>query len=61
MYQRKTRDEWQLWVDYGQGFEHETSEDTRRAAIEQQKCYRDNCPEYRTKIKLARVRAEVTP
>ena len=27
-YQRKTRDEWQMWSNYGYGWEHELSEDS---------------------------------
>lgn len=48
--QRKTRDEWRFWVNYGQGWEHETSEDTYRDARAQAKCYAENCPEYARKI-----------
>lgn len=49
-YTRKTRDEWRLHIHYGQGWEHETSEDTYRDARAQAKTYRENCPEYPTKI-----------
>lgn len=57
-YQRKTRDEWQLWIDYGygHGWEHEISEDTRKDVLQRRKEYRENCPEYPTKIKCKRVK-----
>lgn len=49
-YTRKTRDEWRLWLNYGQGWEHETSEDSRREATAQARRYAENCPEYPRKI-----------
>lgn len=49
-YQRKTVDEYQLWINYGLGWEHETTEESMKAAKEQRKCYRENCPQYPTKI-----------
>ena len=49
-YQRKTRDTWQLHVNYGQGWEHETTELSWREAKAQIKAYRDNCPEYPVKL-----------
>ena len=55
---RKTADEYQLHVNYGQGWEHETSEATRAEAREQKECYRINCPEYPTRIVKRRVRIE---
>lgn len=55
VYQRKTRDEWQLWINYGSGWEHEVSEDTFNAAKEQAKTYRANCS-YPVRIKLARIK-----
>lgn len=54
--QRKTRDTWQLHVHYGQGWEHEVTEFTLREARQRQREYRENCPEYRTKIVLKRER-----
>lgn len=61
-YQRKTRDEWQLFVNYGygDGWEHETSEETYREARERVKEYRDNCPQYPVKLKCARVKLNQT-
>lgn len=58
MYTRKTRDEWQLHVNYGQGWEHELSEDTRKEARVRRYEYAENCPQYPTKIKRCRVRIE---
>jgi hypothetical protein len=50
MRQRKTADEWRFWVNYGQGWEHETTELTFREAREQSRTYATNCPEYPRKI-----------
>ncbi len=41
-YQRKTRDEYELQGNYGQGWERLTTEETYSAAVEQRRCYRDN-------------------
>lgn len=49
-YQRKTRDEWRLWIDYGQGWEHETTEDTGTLIRTRCREYRENCQEYPRKI-----------
>lgn len=54
-YTRKTEDEWQIHVNYGQGFEHEISESTFREARERRKEYRENCPQYPVKIVCKRV------
>jgi hypothetical protein len=55
-YIRKTRDEFQLHINYGQGWEHEISEDTRKEAKQRQKEYRENCPQYPTRIICKRVK-----
>ncbi len=55
-YKRKTRDEWQMWSNYGYGWEHELSEDSWREMREQLKCYRANCPNASFKAKKVRVR-----
>jgi hypothetical protein len=55
-YLRTTRDEWQLWINYGQGWEHEISEDTWRELRERLKEYRANCPEYPVRAKKRRVK-----
>jgi hypothetical protein len=57
-YVRKTRDEWQLWINYGRGWEHEISEDSSKEIRERAKEYRENCPEYPRQIKCKRVRIE---
>jgi hypothetical protein len=56
---RKTRDEWQLHVNYGShGWEHELTEDTFKEARERRKEYRENCPQYPCKIVKRRVKLE---
>lgn len=57
-YKRKTRDEWQMWSNYGYGWEHELSEDSWREMREQLKCYRTNCPNAEFRAKKVRVRLE---
>lgn len=57
-YQRKTETEYQLWANYGQGWEHETTEESYTLLREQLKCYRINAPEYSYKGKIARVKIE---
>ena len=57
-YIRKTRDEYRLYVDYGQGWEHELSEDTRKEIREQVKVYQENCPQYPTKWNKVRVKID---
>lgn len=50
-----TTKEYQLLINYGQGWEVETTEENHKALKEQQKCYSGNCPEYPTKKKVTRV------
>lgn len=57
-YQRKTRDIWELYVDYGQGYELELVEYTSREARQRFKEYRDNCPQYSCRLKKRRERIE---
>lgn len=57
-YERKTRDEYRLFVNYGQGWEHEISEDTSKGIRERAKEYRENCPEYPVKWSAHRVKKE---
>ncbi len=57
-YIRKTRDEFRLYVDYGQGWEHEISEDTRKEIKERRKEYQANCSQYPTK--WIKVRVKIT-
>lgn len=54
--QRKTRDVWYFYVNYGHGWEHELTEDSRAAAIAQRKTYAENCPQYPTRIVKRRER-----
>lgn len=55
-YTRKTRDVWHILINYGQGWEHETTELSRADAKAQLRCYRDNCPQYPAKSKKTRER-----
>lgn len=57
-YIRKTRDTWELHVNYGQGWEHEVTEFSFRAARDQRRAYRENCPEYPVKLVKRRERIE---
>lgn len=43
MYKRKTKDVWKLFVNYGQGWEEETTEDTKEMYLTNKKAYRENC------------------
>lgn len=56
--ERKTVDTWQLHVNYGQGWEHEITESTSREARERRREYRENCPQYPTRIVYRRERKE---
>jgi hypothetical protein len=51
MYNRKTVDTWQIWVNYGQGWEHECTELSLAAMKVNVKAYRDNCPGIRIKVR----------
>lgn len=55
-YTRKTRDEWQLWSDYGQGWEHELSEDSWKEMRARLREYRQNAPQYSYKAKKVRIK-----
>jgi hypothetical protein len=55
---RKTRDEYQLLVNYGQGWEHEVTEDTWKDARAQAKTYRANCA-FPVKIRAVRIPREM--
>lgn len=60
-YQRKTRDVWHLYVDYGygHGWEHEFDEYSAKEIRDRQREYRENCPQYPTKVVKGRERLEV--
>ncbi len=60
-YQRKTVDEYQLHVNYGQEWEHEITEDSFREARARRREYRENCPEYPCKIVKRRVPLLTSP
>jgi hypothetical protein len=51
---RSTRDVFELWINYGQGWEYEVGEYSMSEARQRQREYRENCPEYPTKIKRTR-------
>ncbi len=61
-YQRKTKDEYQIHVNYGygDGWEHETTEDSWKDAKAQRKCYRENAPQYPVKMIKRRVKIDPT-
>ena len=54
-YIRKTVDEYRLYVDYGDGWEHETTEESRKEIRARMKEYGVNCPQYATKWSRHRV------
>ncbi len=58
---RKTRDIWEIQVDYGHGhgWEAETWELSRKEAIAQKKCYLENIA-YPVRIKKKRERIQAT-
>ena len=55
---RKTRDEYQIQGNYGYGWEEITAEETRKDAIIQLKCYRENEPMYQHRIVKKRIRLD---
>lgn len=57
-YQRKTRDVWHFCVNYGYGWEHELDEYSLKEIKDRQREYRENCPQYPTKIIKGRERIE---
>ena len=52
---RKTVDTWEIWVNYGQGWEHDCTELSRAAMRENREAYRKNAPEHPVKIRMRRV------
>lgn len=56
MYKRRTRDTWQLHIDYGQGWEHEVTEFSFSEIRQRAKEYRENAPQYPRKIVAKRER-----
>jgi hypothetical protein len=63
MYIRKTETEYQLHVNYGygHGWEHEISESSPKEIRDRRREYRENCPEYPTKIVVKRVPISKSP
>lgn len=59
MYVRKTRDEFDIEGNYGYGWDVVTCEETRKAAREQLRCYRENEPSAQHRIVKRRVRVAV--
>ena len=55
-YQRKTRDRWDLYVDYGQGYEYELYEYQYSEMRKRVREYRENCPQYPLKVYKRRER-----
>jgi hypothetical protein len=53
-YIRKTKDEFRIYVHYGDGWEHDTTEDTYPKLKLQMVAYRENCG-YPVKWKRVRV------
>lgn len=53
--QRKTKDEWHVEVNYGNGWELECVEESRKDAVEQRRCYHQNC-QYPVRICKRRIR-----
>lgn len=56
MQTKRKATEWQMWSNYGHGWEHELSEDTWPEMRQRLKEYRENAPQYLYKVKLARVK-----
>jgi len=54
-YQRITRDEWQMWSNYGYGWEEESAASTFREIRDTVREYRENAPQGSYKIKRVRV------
>ena len=62
MYKRKTKDEYQIHIDYGfgHGWEFETSELTYRDGLKQLKTYRENIQDRRlAKIRTATFQSQI--
>jgi len=52
-YVRKTVDVWRVYVNYGQGWEHECTEMSREEMKVNRQAYRENCP-YPIRIRKGR-------
>lgn len=58
MYKRKTTDQWELWTNYGYGWECECIEDTRAEGRQRYKEYISNAYQL-TGIKLVKKRVKL--
>jgi hypothetical protein len=58
MYIRKTYDEYQIWSNYGYGWEETCAEETYKEAKERLKEYRENQPQYPHKIVKRQIRKD---
>ena len=57
--ERKTFDEFQLFANYGQGWELETTEETRPLIRQRLREYMENAPQYSYRTKKCRVKKGV--
>lgn len=55
-YQRKTKEEYRIYSNYGYGWEEVTASETRQEARALLKDYRDNEPQYPHMLKMVRVK-----
>lgn len=60
-YIRKTRDVWEIQINYGQGYEYECAEFSRAEAKRTLWEYRINCPQYPARIIKKRERITANP
>lgn len=60
MYERKTKDVWEVQGNYGCGWEYLFEEESRADAEAQLRCYKANEPQYPHRIKKRRVKIEKT-
>ncbi len=58
MYERKTKDVWEIQGNYGCGWEYICEEESRADAKAQLRCYDKNEPQYPHRIKKRRVKIE---
>lgn len=56
-YVRKTVDVWRVYVNYGQGWEHEHTDTSREDMKVNRRAYRENCP-YPIRIRKGRERID---
>ena len=56
--ERKTFDEFEVQGNYGGGWECVCSEDTRREAVLQLRCYNENEPQYPHRLIKRRIKKE---